>query len=78
MTWYVVYIGRVPGVYSEWNECHRQVNKFSGNNYKGYPTREEAVAAWRRHMWKENRMKILVPLFLLLTATAVVIYSILV
>jgi len=77
MTWYVVYIGRVPGVYSEWNDCHRQVNKFSGNNYKGYPTREEAVAAWRRHVWKENRMKISVSLFLLLTATAVVIYSIL-
>ena len=75
MTWYVVYTGRVPGVYSEWNECHRQVNKFSGNSYKGYPTREEAVAAWRRHMWKENRMKIVVSLFLLLTATAVAIYS---
>ncbi|KAK1648037.1 hypothetical protein QYE76_065842 [Lolium multiflorum] len=35
MTWYVVYKGKVPGVYNDWEECRRQVHRFSGNNYKG-------------------------------------------
>ncbi|KAK1627406.1 hypothetical protein QYE76_001721 [Lolium multiflorum] len=44
MPTYVVYKGRVPGVYEEWQDCLEQVHKFSGNSYKGYATREEAVA----------------------------------
>ncbi|KAK1628180.1 hypothetical protein QYE76_002495 [Lolium multiflorum] len=73
MPTYVVYKGRVPGVYEEWQDCLEQVNKFSGNSYKGYATREEAVAQWRAHVGKKkNRLKFLVPL--LLTATAVILY----
>ena len=76
---YVVYKGRVPGVYDEWEDCHRQVNKFSGNNYKGYATREEAVAKWRDHRRKKNRMQNLVVLpLILLTVIALVVYLILV
>jgi hypothetical protein len=33
--WYVVYEGRIPGVYDEWADCLKQVNKFNDNNYKG-------------------------------------------
>jgi viroplasmin and RNaseH domain-containing protein len=76
--WYVVYKGWVPGVYDEWEDCQKQVNKFSGNSYKGYATREEAVAKWRNHLWKENRMKILLVLLLLLTVITVVFCLILV
>ncbi|KAK1663060.1 hypothetical protein QYE76_051219 [Lolium multiflorum] len=72
MPTYVVYKGRVPGVYEEWQDCLEQVHKFSGNNYKGYATREEAVAQWRRHVGKKNRLKFLVPL--LLSGIAVVLY----
>ncbi|KAK1626962.1 hypothetical protein QYE76_001277 [Lolium multiflorum] len=73
MPTYVVYKGRVPGVYEERQDCLEQVHKFSGNSYKGYATREEAVAQWRAHVGKKkNRLKFLVPL--LLTATAVVLY----
>ncbi|KAK1652344.1 hypothetical protein QYE76_070149 [Lolium multiflorum] len=73
MPTYVVYKGRVPGVYEEWQDCLEQVHKFSGNSYKGYTAREEAVAQWRAHVGKKkNRLKFLVPL--LLTATAVVLY----
>ena len=73
MPTYVVYKGRVPGVYEEWQDCHQQVHKFNGNSYKEYATREEAVAQWRRHVGKKtNRLKFLVPL--LLTGTAVVLY----
>ncbi|KAK1677092.1 hypothetical protein QYE76_037940 [Lolium multiflorum] len=68
MPTYVVYKGRVPGVYEEWQNCLEQVHNFSGNSYKGYATREEAVAQWRAHVGKKkNRLKFLVPL--LLTAT---------
>ena len=33
--WYVVYKGKVPGVYDQWEDCLKQVNKFKGNIYKG-------------------------------------------
>jgi hypothetical protein len=52
------------------------VDKFSGNSYKGYATREEAVAKWRRHMREKNRTKILVSL-LLTGIAAVTVYYIL-
>ena len=75
--WYVVYRGRVSGVYEEWEDCQQQVVNFSGNSYKGYKTRELAVAKWRRHLWKKNRMKI-ITVFSLLTAVAVAIYSVII
>ena len=76
---YVVFDGRVPGVYDNWKDCQRQVNKFSGNNYKGYATREEAVAKWRDHIRKKNQMLVnqMVVLQLILL-TVIVLYMILV
>ena len=50
MTWYVVYKGRVPGVYDDWEDCRRQVHRFSGNSYKGYNTMEEAEARYTRYL----------------------------
>ena len=41
MPWYVVYKGKVPGLYDDWEECRRQVHRFSGNSYKGYATRAD-------------------------------------
>ena len=77
---YVVFDGWVPGVYDKWEDCHRQVNKFSGNNYKGYATREEAVARWRDHRRKNNQMlvnrMVVLPL-ILLTVIALVLYMML-
>jgi viroplasmin and RNaseH domain-containing protein len=73
--WYVVYSGRVPGVYEEWEDYQAQVTNFSGNCYKGYKTRELAVSKWRRHVWKKNRMKILIMVPILLIIVAGVIYS---
>ena len=63
MTWYVVYKGNVPGVYNDWEECRRQVHRFSGNSYKGYTTRAEAEDRYARYLAGErterrrNRMK---------------------
>ena len=73
---YVVYKGEVPGVYDDWEDCRRQVHRFSGNSYKRYPTRAEAEARYARYLAGErrerrrNRMKItLVTMMLIVTAT---------
>ena len=52
---YVVYKGKVPGVYDDWEECRRQVHRFSGNSYKGYTTRVEAEARYARYLAGERR-----------------------
>ena len=59
MTYYVMFHGKVPGVYDDWGDCMRQVHRFNGNSYKGYATREEAEARYanfragqRREMWR--------------------------
>jgi hypothetical protein len=66
MTWYVVFEGRVPGVYVEWADCKKQVHKF------------EAVVKWRKHQSNKRKMKTFVVLSLLLTIVAAVLYFILV
>ena len=73
---YVVYKGKVPGVYDDWEECRRQVHRFSGNSYKGYTTRAEAEARYARYLAGErreqrrNRMKIsFIAMILIVTAT---------
>jgi ribonuclease HI len=43
---YVVWTGREPGIYSNWEDCKSQVEGFEGARYKGFPTRELAEAAW--------------------------------
>ncbi len=45
---YVVWKGRRPGVYAEWEACEAQVKGFSGAQYKAFPTREMAEAAFRQ------------------------------
>ena len=52
---YVVYKGKVSGVYDDWEECRRQVHRFSGNSYKGYTTRAEAEARYTRYLAGERR-----------------------
>ena len=60
MTWYVVYKGWVLGVYDDWEDCRRQMHRFSGNSYKGYNTMAEAEARYTRYLAgvrTRNRMK---------------------
>jgi ribonuclease HI len=40
---YGVKVGRLPGVYSSWDECKSQVDQFPGAIYKGFGTED---AAW--------------------------------
>ncbi|RDX43197.1 hypothetical protein OH76DRAFT_1237821 [Lentinus brumalis] len=41
---YAVARGRVPGVYSTWDECLQQVSGFMGNKHQKFPTLEQARA----------------------------------
>ena len=73
---YVVYKGMVPGVYDDWEECRRQVHRFSGNSYKGYTTRAESEVRYARYLAGErrerrrNRMKTsFITMMLIVTAT---------
>ena len=80
MSSYVVYKGKVPGVYDDWEECQRQVHHFSGNNYKGYITRAEAKAryasylAGERREWRRNQMKTSFIAMMLIVMTATLFY----
>ncbi|MDR0834202.1 MAG: ribonuclease H family protein [Candidatus Symbiothrix sp.] len=49
--WYVVWKGVEPGIYSDWISCKRQVDGFNGPMYKSFPSREEAVEAYKAGPW---------------------------
>jgi ribonuclease HI len=42
---YVVWVGKKPGIYTRWEDCKQQVEGFDGARYKGFATRELAEAA---------------------------------
>ena len=46
MAWYVVHVGRMPGIYQTWRDCHAQVHRYPGNCYKKYNTQAEALRAY--------------------------------
>ena len=68
--------GKVPKVYDDWEECRRQVHRFSGNGYKGYNTRAEAEARYARYLAGErrNRMKTSFITIMLIVMTADLFY----
>lgn len=43
---YVVWIGRTPGIYLDWAACQEQINGFSGAIYKSFDSMAKAQAAW--------------------------------
>ncbi|MFC3149787.1 viroplasmin family protein [Litoribrevibacter euphylliae] len=44
---YVVWKGRKPGIYTDWNSCKAQVDQFPGARYKSFKTKGEAEAAYK-------------------------------
>lgn len=40
---YVVKVGRKPGIYKSWEECKEQVDKFSGAVHKSFGTYKQAM-----------------------------------
>ena len=45
--YYVVWNGKVPGIYTEWEACAAQVQGVTGAKYKGFASRSEAEQAFR-------------------------------
>jgi len=45
---YVVWTGRVPGIYLTWPDCAAQVQGFAAARYKSFPTRAAAEGAYGR------------------------------
>ncbi len=43
---YVVWQGRVPGVYDNWAQARAQVEGFAGARYRAFPSRAQAEAAF--------------------------------
>lgn len=44
--YYVVWVGRRPGIYTTWEDCRAQVHGMKGARYKSFATREEAEEAF--------------------------------
>lgn len=49
---YVVWIGKKPGIYKSWEECLSQVQGFQGASYKSFPTFAEAQNAFNSPLSK--------------------------
>lgn len=43
---YVVWVGREPGIYNSWEECTQQIHGFPGAVYKSFKTRQLAEEAY--------------------------------
>ena len=43
--YYVVWQGKQPGIYTDWDTCKEQVAGVQGAQYKSFPTLAEAEAA---------------------------------
>jgi ribonuclease HI len=50
--YYVVWRGRLTGIFESWEECKQQIDAYEGAQYKGYATREEAEAAHKLGYWQ--------------------------
>jgi len=54
--YYVVWKGRKPGIYTSWSEAEAQVKGYTNAEYKSFPSREMAQAAFRGE-YKEYKGK---------------------
>ncbi|MDE6443613.1 MAG: ribonuclease H family protein [Muribaculaceae bacterium] len=50
--YYVVFCGRNPGVYDDWDDAREQIENFEGARYKGYSSPAEAAEAYRSSLGK--------------------------
>ena len=50
--YYVVWRGRLTGIFESWDECKLQTDGFEGAQFKGYSTRELAEAAHKLGYWQ--------------------------
>lgn len=50
--YYVVWQGKEPGIYDDWDKCNKQISGFNDAKYKGFATKEEAELAFAGS-WEE-------------------------
>lgn len=50
--YYVVWRGRLTGIFDSWEECRKQTEGYEGAQYKGYPTLDLAEAAHKLNYWQ--------------------------
>ncbi|PON93797.1 Ribonuclease H1, N-terminal [Trema orientale] len=53
--YYVVYIGRNPGIYDSWEACHHEVSGFHGNLYRGFMSLQEAIDSYQAYTLARTR-----------------------
>lgn len=46
--YYVVWTGKIPGVFNSWNDCKKSIDGFPGAEYKSFTSKEEAETAFTR------------------------------
>ncbi|NER36713.1 MAG: ribonuclease H [Oscillatoria sp. SIO1A7] len=52
--YYVVWKGRKTGIFTNWEECKKQVNGFAGARYKSFKSRAEAEQAFSSNSEQEG------------------------
>ena len=55
---YVVWVGREPGVYTDLNDALDQVDDYPGASFKSYASSAEATEAFRRGMRKSEKKEL--------------------
>ena len=53
--YYVVWSGKQPGIYDNWNDCKAQVYQFENAKYKSFESKAEAEAAYKQGYEKYYR-----------------------
>ena len=46
--YYVVWAGKEPGIYTNWDQCKAQVEGFNGAKFKKFASLSEATAAFEK------------------------------
>lgn len=46
---YVVWAGRIPGIYEDWNDAKAQIENYPNPRYKSFASSEEAARAFRKN-----------------------------
>ncbi|KAG5544693.1 hypothetical protein RHGRI_017215 [Rhododendron griersonianum] len=59
--YYVVFIGKVPGIYDTWIACSEQVIRFPGAVFKKYRSLEEANNVWTSYVEAHSNVQVLSP-----------------
>lgn len=48
--YYVVWAGRIPGIYDDWRDAKEQIDNYPNPRYKGFTSAAEAAEAFRKGM----------------------------